>query len=61
MRVVVFIVASLSIMGFPLLAGFITKNWFKYDIPCGAKIIFAATTLLACIFMHDMFWSIVFL
>ena len=46
MRVVVFIVASLSIMGFPLLAGFITKNWVKYDIPYEAKIIFATTTLL---------------
>ena len=33
-------------MGFPLLAGFTTKNWVKYDIPYEAKIIFATTTLL---------------
>ena len=46
LRVVVFVVASLSIMGFPLLAGFTTKNWIKYDIPYEAKIIFATTTLL---------------
>ena len=45
-RVVIFIVASLSIMGFPLLAGFITKNWIKYDIPYEAKIIYTTAALL---------------
>ncbi len=46
LRVVVFVVASLSIMGFPFLAGFITKNWIKYDIPYEAKIIYTTAALL---------------
>jgi len=46
LRVVVFIIASLSIMGFPFLAGFITKNWIKYDIPYEAKIIYTTAALL---------------
>ena len=39
LRVVVFCLASLSIMGFPLLAGFMTKNLLKYDLPYQADII----------------------
>ena len=37
-RVVVFIVASLSIMGFPFLTGFVTKSWVKTDLFYEAKI-----------------------
>ena len=46
LRVVVFCLASLSIMGFPLLAGFITKNLLKYDLPYQADIIFTTSALL---------------
>lgn len=46
LRVVVFCIASLSIMGFPLLAGFITKNLLKYDLPYQAGIIFTTSSLL---------------
>ncbi len=46
LRVVVFCLASLSIMGFPLLAGFITKNLLKYDLPYQADIIFNTSALL---------------
>ena len=45
-RVVVFVVASLSIMGFPLLSGFVTKNWVKGDLPYEAKIIYSTAALL---------------
>ena len=45
-RVATFIVASLSIMGFPLVAGFITKAWIKNDLVDTAKIIFTTTALL---------------
>ena len=45
-RVAVFVLASLSIMGFPLLSGFITKNWVKSDLPYEAKIIYTTTALL---------------
>ena len=46
LRVIVFVVASLSIMGFPFLAGFITKTWIKYDIPFGARLIYTTASLL---------------
>ena len=46
LRVVVFCLASLSIMGFPLLAGFMTKNLLKYDLPYQADIIFTTSALL---------------
>ena len=45
-RVVVFIVASLSIMGFPFLTGFVTKSWVKTDLPYEAKIIYSTAALL---------------
>ena len=45
-RVIVFVFASLSIMGFPFLAGFITKNWVKYDLPFGAQLIYTTASLL---------------
>ena len=45
-RVIVFIVASLSIMGFPFLSGFVTKNWVKTDLPYEAKIIYTTAALL---------------
>jgi multicomponent Na+:H+ antiporter subunit D len=45
-RVIVFVVASLSIMGFPYLSGFITKNWVKTDLPYEAKIIYTTAALL---------------
>jgi multicomponent Na+:H+ antiporter subunit D len=46
LRVIVFAVSSLSIMGFPFLAGFITKSWIKYDIPFEAKLIYTTASLL---------------
>ena len=46
MRVIVFVLASLSIMGFPFLAGFITKNWVKYDLPFEAQLIYTTASLL---------------
>ena len=45
-RVVVFIIASLSIMGFPFLTGFVTKSWVKTDLPYEAKIIYSTAALL---------------
>ena len=45
-RVIVFVAASLSIMGFPFLSGFITKNWVKADLPYEAKIIYTTAALL---------------
>ena len=45
-RVLTFIMASLSIMGFPLLAGFATKAWIKNDLADEAKIIFTTSALL---------------
>ena len=45
-RVIVFVVASLSIMGFPFLTGFVTKNWIKIDLPYEAKIIYNTAALL---------------
>ena len=45
-RVIVFTAASLSIMGFPFLTGFITKNWVKADLPYEAKIIYTTAALL---------------
>ena len=46
LRVIVFIFASLSIMGFPFLAGFTTKTWIKYDLPFEAKLIYTTASLL---------------
>ena len=46
LRVIVFVVASLSIMGFPFLAGFITKTWIKYDLPFEARLIYTTASLL---------------
>jgi len=46
LRVIIFCLASLSIMGFPLMAGFITKNLLKYDLPYQADIIFTTSALL---------------
>jgi len=45
-RVIVFVVASLSIMGFPFLTGFVTKNLIKIDLPYEAKIIYNTAALL---------------
>lgn len=45
-RVLVFVLASLSIMGFPLLSGFVTKNWVRMDLPYEAKIIYSTAALL---------------
>ena len=46
LRVITFVVASLSIMGFPFLAGFMTKAWIKNDLVDTAKIIFTTSALL---------------
>ena len=46
LRVLVFVIASLSIMGFPFLTGFVTKNWVKSDLPYEAKIIYTTAALL---------------
>ena len=45
-RVMCFITASLSIAGFPFLAGFITKAWIQNDLVDTAKIIYTTTALL---------------
>ena len=33
-------------MGFPFLAGFITKTWIKYDLPFEARLIYTTASLL---------------
>ena len=45
-RVLVFVIASLSIMGFPYLTGFVTKSWVKTDLPYEAQIIYSTAALL---------------
>ena len=53
----IFIIASLSIMGFPLTAGFITKTWLKGDIPIEAKLITSTSTLLTATVYARLIWN----
>ena len=43
---ITFIVASLSITGFPFIAGFTTKTLLKYDLPPSAQLIVSTSALL---------------
>ena len=54
---IVFVVASLSVMAFPLTSGFITKNLLKGDIPINAKIIVSTSTLLTTTVYVRLIWS----
>ena len=55
--VVIFIIASLSIVGMPLTAGFITKSWLKGDIPTQAKLITSTATLMTTTVYARLIWS----
>ena len=55
--VAVFIIASLSIMGFPLTAGFVTKTWLKSDIPLDARLITSTSALLTATVYTRLIWS----
>ena len=54
---IAFVVASLSVMAFPLTSGFITKNLLKGDIPTNAKIIVSTSTLLTTTVYIRLIWS----
>jgi len=54
---IVFIVASLSVMAFPFTSGFVTKNLLKGDIPTNAKIIVSTSTLLTTTVYIRLIWS----
>ncbi len=45
-KLITFIVASLSITGFPFIAGFTTKTLLKYDLPPSAQLIVSTSALL---------------
>ncbi len=45
-RLITFIIASLSITGFPFIAGFTTKTLLKYDLPPSAQLIVSTSALL---------------
>ena len=55
--VTIFIIASLSIMGLPFTAGFITKTWLKGDIPMEASLITSTSTLLTATVYARLIWS----
>jgi len=54
---IIYIVASLSVMAFPLTSGFVTKNLLKGDIPLNAKIIVSTSTLLTTTVYVRLIWS----
>ena len=54
---IVFIIASLSVMAFPFTSGFVTKNLLKGDIPNNAKIIVSTSTLLTTTVYVRLIWS----
>ncbi len=54
---IVFVIASLSVMAFPLTSGFITKTLLKGDIPTNAKIIVSTSTLLTTTVYVRLIWS----
>ena len=54
---IVFVVASLSVMAFPFTSGFVTKNLLKGDIPTNAKIIVSTSTLLTTTVYVRLIWS----
>jgi multicomponent Na+:H+ antiporter subunit D len=53
----IFVIASLSIMGLPFTAGFITKTWLKGDIPIEASLITSTSTLLTATVYARLIWS----
>tara|TARA_B100001142_G_C14207611_1_gene606348 strand:- start:297 stop:1070 length:774 start_codon:yes stop_codon:yes gene_type:complete len=55
--VTIFVIASLSIMGLPFTAGFITKTWLKGDIPIEASLITSTSTLLTATVYARLIWS----
>ena len=54
---IIYIIASLSVMAFPLTSGFVTKNLLKGDIPMNAKIIVSTSTLLTTTVYVRLIWS----
>ena len=52
-----FIIASLSIVGLPYTAGFITKTWLKGDIPMGASLITSTATLMTATVYARLIWN----
>ena len=55
--VAVFVIASLSIVGIPFTAGFITKSWLKGDIPSQARLITSTATLMTATVYARLIWS----
>lgn len=55
--VAIFVIASLSIVGIPFTAGFITKSWLKGDIPSEAKLITSTASLLTATVYARLIWS----
>ena len=53
----IFVIASLSIMGLPFTAGFITKTWLKGDIPIEASLITSTSTLLTATIYARLIWT----
>lgn len=56
-KVVMFIIASLSIVGIPLTAGFITKSWLRGDIPSEARLITSTATLMTATVYARLIWA----
>lgn len=54
---IVFVIASLSVMAIPFTSGFVTKNLLKGDIPTNAKIIVSTSTLLTTTVYVRLIWS----
>lgn len=55
--VAIFVISSLSIVGIPFTAGFITKSWLKGDIPSQAKLITSTASLLTATVYARLIWS----
>ena len=55
--VAIFVISSLSIVGIPFTAGFITKSWLKGDIPSQANLIASTTSLLTATVYARLIWS----
>lgn len=56
-RIISFIVAALSISGFPFLSGFITKLLIKNDLPKEALLIFNTASLLTAVVYVKLIFS----
>lgn len=55
--VIIFVIASLSIVGIPLTSGFLTKTWLKGDIPNEARLITSTATLMTATVYARLIWS----